>query len=1135
VRHGIKKWIVSAVAAGACAGLDAATQLGGASGLPAVITETLPTQSPAQTVPLIIHRMPSTPSPVASRNQRYMFSDETLLPPNSSVGEEFAWCVNAGAVAVVQDSMTEESVQAAREAGLDLILLPNMSPMRMVWYGASADDPASVARYWVKMIQETEQWSDVLLHQNGRPVMWLFSATKVPASFYTDVRRIVREMGYDPVMIYHAQLRRGHRSEEEVEPYLRIFDGALVWGDGYDTIKEMVELVVPVRDRIEQETGERKQVILTTKPGHWRPESGLLIDGHGTKEFRHTIDLAYQYKLDGLNIESWNDFSENHHVQPSVAKSTVLSDLCTYYGKLGTGQPSTVEYPGLYISHRRDIVAGEYMECEVLYLPVATNEIREVRLILKSKNGSVLYSSKPWKIKPSEAGAKTFNVPTFGMNAPETILPVLEINGVAQSTSTFCDVNASRSPNPFGMHMSMAKALPLQTADFSIDEQSGRANIHVKSDRKISRIEIVQDGRPVWSAGFEKVMQDASPSNEVQTVGFYWDIPGSIPSLKDEPKSGMDFGGQISVSNGVAVEAIHAKYAEAVLESSSLAKWNSDTCRPHDGVDVVFSGDSNTQFNVSFPGQSFDASIRWGDVMVNGFIELPMLSHSRLIVRPMPRLTGHPVPLGVTEYQGAAELPVDDAPARRSYVLRVIAEDGSIWRSAPVEVSPGTEAPVRTWLWDASQAARFEKTVPADSICDVTWSLDGIQRRIPDANGLGYFLELGGLFERDGRFNPDQIPERVKDRKTVALKFDGNDVALTQPQLVPSGSCQVSFKIKPEGMGSEQVLMEVPEAITMVLQADGHIRIWYGDREANVRLLGRTELPEDRWTQVTFIYDLNEARLMIDGEEDAFAEVAGLRDRITQKAAFGASVAGGHMKRASRGFDGQMKDIILSVDADEMDALRPERVPPPKWIVTPVFTELFEGKGNVPIIGKARASKGWQGIESGAQWMANGAITSSADQSRYVFRPFVPRSGKIYRLTAEVERIGKDFRFDLGFTSSLPAEGDSFTKNRELAAPWVRFQAYTGEVGTHLGPGPQNQTLMKGPNPRTSHTLEIILDTTGSKWAASWFLDGSCIREPVFYKNNPVIRYVGFGRYRSGTFVVSRFEYSEVEIEKEEE
>ncbi|MGE4490557.1 MAG: hypothetical protein AB7E95_13530, partial [Kiritimatiellales bacterium] len=275
VKRGMIYFVLSAVSAVLCA----ETLLGGSATLPEVITETLPTQAPEQAIPLTIHRMPSTPPAVASRNQRYMFSDETLLPPDSSVSQEFAWCVNAGAVAVVQDSMTEESVQAARAAGLKLILLPNMSPMRMVWYGASANDPVSVARYWVKMIQETEQWSDALLHQNGRPVMWLFSATKVPAEFYVEVRRLVREMGYDPVVIYHAQLGRGHRSEEEVEPYLRIFDGALVWGDGYDTIKEMVSLVVPVRDRIEKETGVRKQIILTTKPGHWRPESGLLIDG----------------------------------------------------------------------------------------------------------------------------------------------------------------------------------------------------------------------------------------------------------------------------------------------------------------------------------------------------------------------------------------------------------------------------------------------------------------------------------------------------------------------------------------------------------------------------------------------------------------------------------------------------------------------------------------------------------------------------------------------------------------------------------------------------------------------------------------------------------------------------------------
>jgi hypothetical protein len=243
------------------------------------------------------------------------------------------------------------------------------------------------------------------------------------------------------------------------------------------------------------------------------------------------------------------------------------------------------------------------------------------------------------------------------------------------------------------------------------------------------------------------------------------------------------------------------------------------------------------------------------------------------------------------------------------------------------------------------------------------------------------------------------------------------------------------------------------------------------------------------------------------------------------------------MQPASRGFIGLMQDIRISADADEMDALQPARIPAPQWDATPVYKEEFKGGGNFPIIGKspdtAPQSCRWTGITNGAQWMADGTITSRADSSRYVVLPFVPMSGKIYRLTSGVERLGKDFRFDLGFMSALPAEEDNFTSNRDLAAPWVRFQAYTGEVGTHLGPGPQNQTLLKGPNPRNPHTLEIVLDTTGAKWSASWFLDGSCIREPVFYETNPVIRYVGFGRFRSGTFAVSRFELSEL-IRKEE-
>ncbi len=912
--------------------------LGGARTLPEVITETLPMSAPEHEIPLMIHRMASTPASVASRNQRFIFADETLMKPDATEKDEFDWCVKAGAVAVVQDDMTKASVQAARDAGVKLILMPNMSPMRLAWYGASDKDPDSVARYWVKMIQETEQWSDALYHQDGRVVMWLFDATGVPADFYPQVRAKVRELGYDPCVVYHAQLRKGHDTEEAAKAYLQIFDGALVWGGGYEPTRDMLQLVVPARDRIEKETGERKQIIVTTKPGHWRPEKGSLIDGHGTKELRDTIDLAYTYQLDGLNIESWNDYSETHHIQPSVLKSTVLSDLCMYYGRLGTGQSTAVEWPGLYVSHRRDVVAGEYFECEVLYLPIAGEQERTARLILKSPDGAILYSSKPWKIAAGDAGTKTFNIPTLGMGVPATILPVLEINAAEQPTETFCEVNASRMRYPFTMHMSLAKALHPLSVEFSIDGHSPgstffsnaprNAEISVQCDEKISRIEIIKNQMPVYSAAFDRMMQEKAAGKSYQIAGFYWDIPGPVKALKDEPLNGMDFCGTIDLTDGTALHAVHIKNSLPAWRSPTHVEWGMDASRkrPHDAIEIAFDGDSNTVFNLHMPKQKSDLKIRWGDIPENGVVEFPLLSHTRLLVKPMSGPIGHPLELGVTNYSGTAVLPLLEDRPWNTYFLRIITEDGKIFRSAPIHIT--TVPPVKTtgiYTWDSSARLRVEIEVPKAAVEDVSWPLeaDG-PRMIADVNHLGYELELGGLFERDGRFYDDQIPVRVMDGDHAALRFDGNDIAMTRPQLIPLGAWAIDLKIKPEkpGMKKDQVIFKVAEAIEMVLQPDGKIRVWFGDRQENTRLYSQRVLRKDQWTRISFVYDLNDILLLVDGTIEAGAPAEGFRERITQRASFGAAFPVSHMKPAEHGFFGLMRDIALTVQADRISALK---------------------------------------------------------------------------------------------------------------------------------------------------------------------------------------------------------------------
>jgi len=236
-----------------------------------------------------------------------------------------------------------------------------------------------------------------------------------------------------------------------------------------------------------------------------------------------------------------------------------------------------------------------------------------------------------------------------------------------------------------------------------------------------------------------------------------------------------------------------------------------------------------------------------------------------------------------------------DDKAWNVYFLRIITTNQCIYRSAPIYVTATdpTET-VETYVWDTAQSERYRVRVPKASLHDVTWSFStNSARMIPDLNQTGYFLQRGGMYERDGRYYPTQEPMLVDDGEGCVMQFDGsNDVAMTWPQLLPLGCWMLDMWINPVDAtpSAEQFIFQVEEAFALVLKTNGAVRTWFGDRTTGVHLTGTTALQDGQWHRVSFVYDLNHIYLLLDGEVEDSAVVKGLRERISLNASLGASV-----------------------------------------------------------------------------------------------------------------------------------------------------------------------------------------------------------------------------------------------------
>lgn len=178
---------------------------------------------------------------------------------------------------------------------------------------------------------------------------------------------------------------------------------------------------------------------------------------------------------------------------------------------------------------------------------------------------------------------------------------------------------------------------------------------------------------------------------------------------------------------------------------------------------------------------------------------------------------------------------------------------------------------------------------------------------------------------------------------------------------------------------------------------------------------------------------------------------------------------------------------------------------------TLIYSEDFAGDGSATLIGTAEDT-------SGTLWQGNTGHMN--DGSTSVFRGpallgFTPEANKIYSATGEINIAGDDI-VSFGFSEFI--DNVRFHNQGGLTG-WAWF--FTSPDGQDAYEGPRglgDGNVMDGTNEFASSglvKLEIVLDTTGTEWSASFY-----VNDAVFTENMELtgladgsagsINYVGF-------------------------
>lgn len=189
-----------------------------------------------------------------------------------------------------------------------------------------------------------------------------------------------------------------------------------------------------------------------------------------------------------------------------------------------------------------------------------------------------------------------------------------------------------------------------------------------------------------------------------------------------------------------------------------------------------------------------------------------------------------------------------------------------------------------------------------------------------------------------------------------------------------------------------------------------------------------------------------------------------------------------------------------------------------------IYFDDFSGLSSANLNGTAPdtrpGTETWTAATGAGAWKADGTSTTINNNPTLSnsFLTFTPSSGNIYELSmlANITTTTSGW-VALGFAENNPTSTgfSAFGGSDVRAAPWTLMRSVNNtsnpsQTVTFQGPGSSVASVAYGTNEGANQLLMIRLDTTGSNWVSTWFVNGDEIRS-LTYTTNPTINYVGFG------------------------
>ncbi len=882
--------------------------------------ETLPQPPADKQIAWLVHRGGWGDSPAYGTRIDSNHLDELVNDFSTGLDAEYNVLKELTNASFIQDfGNVREFASAATANGMDYAIMNTVSPLALSGYGVeTAEDCAA---FFIKQLSVLKEFPNHT-RMDGKVVVFVFNVSAFNWDQWKTVLQETRKAYPSEEFLFI-----GHRSvvhvlgQRDPQVYmtglLDAFDGIMFWSALTDKKLQNLELA---RNAM-QILGREKLIFWTTSSGYWRPEKGMFVAPQNTKVWRDQLELCFSNNFDGMMIESWNDLEEHTQVAPTRDAGGVMFELLKYYSAISNQKEYCTEGPGLLLTHPREILFGETLRVEIISLPV--KEVRKTfRLELDDEQGNLVYQSPEQPVPPESADVFTFSVPTRDLPDCGNLDYRIVTDGRAIRAGSRTDIKKSGVENPWVRGVVLSELIPADHVDFSFQplETGHQASVNIQHDVPLSRVDIYRGDNPVWSLDAERLNRQ----QEWQRAPVGLQLDFRMPCVSEETKNRC---GVLTVSDGQLIRG-YDKIGRSLVTALDRAEWDDPPSLGRQfNVKLLADADDSTAFHIDLPVLNQTIEFTLADLRKNKRLEVKTAPHGRVWIQEI----AHPV---VWQYEaGELGTNVNESVVvssvgekfKNEYYLRVVDQDGKIFRSDPVTLYSETRTGLTDqWFWDEKAAARFAAPVDAKERQELVWSFDMPDIRVyDDEQNNGVHALLGGGMYRVGHFEPHAIPGSVERGGGHALSFDGNDYVQMDAGSFPQGAFELSLDVFPEAEAAEpQMLFFTRLNLSLFIRADGRVAAQMKgltgmdpDKIA-AELVSRNALPNHQWDNVKVRYDYNELSLTVNNETVSVPLSGGPDRDMSAESYLGAEVEGTQATTARRFFIGKLDNLKIQCGAE---------------------------------------------------------------------------------------------------------------------------------------------------------------------------------------------------------------------------